>query len=716
MSFIPPSGTGQIQAYLQQQALKILELPADLQHLSRPVRIDGRVVNSGNGQTTLQTEHGPVTLETKGMNFIKDQVVDLVLNAGNPPRTGALVDPRQQQSQNNASGPKQTLAGALQQQTPITTSNPQATTQSQPLAQTSQIPLPTNKLVSSTDLPVQIPATAKPLPAIPLVLGQKIIVIPVPAPLILPTGGNTGSPALPQIIIPPQSLPLSVVPQTAAPQQQSSVIANTLIAVAPTGTTSAPLPSGVPAPHVLPPVQNTAQPTVPAQQGTPTPPQTTVNAGAAATITNSPLPQTPTNIQPPTQQGATLQTPRTISQPASNAPIAPTQPSPVTTTPATALSAGQASAITTPQALQTAQPAPFVPVQTTQATATPIVLTILPAEAKQQSVQAAPAPITTTAQPLVATVTPSTPVTNSIPQNVAGQLIGTTPQGMPVFSISLSGNSQPLYFTALQPITLPQGQSSAPIPLNVTLARADVPTQNQAQTPPLTMIDLMPPLKGTGEWSSLRNLLQYLAITAPQTGQQLANIIPNLGAPQNLGAAALLILALVRGGDMKGWLDSRLPLTAKNTKDPVGAELLKLLQDDLKKISSSTTTVKHESGEWRVQQLPFLWQNEITPINIYSRFQREETEQQENTGKRFVIQLNLSRIGPLQVDGFLREQQLDTIIRTNLPFSPAMQEQLSVVYATAMQKSNLTGQIIFHGKIESWLGDDAGTPFIKHQA
>ena len=70
---------------------------------------------------------------------------------------------------------------------------------------------------------------------------------------------------------------------------------------------------------------------------------------------------------------------------------------------------------------------------------------------------------------------------------------------------------------------------------------------------------------------------------------------------------------------------------------------------------------------------------------------------------RFLFDLSLSRMGAVQVDGFMQSQRLDIILRTRTPLSPPMQRQMKQLYAGAMDKSRLTGELSFQSRPEQWV-------------
>ncbi|MEQ9199354.1 MAG: hypothetical protein RLN80_05155, partial [Rhodospirillales bacterium] len=63
--------------------------------------------------------------------------------------------------------------------------------------------------------------------------------------------------------------------------------------------------------------------------------------------------------------------------------------------------------------------------------------------------------------------------------------------------------------------------------------------------------------------------------------------------------------------------------------------------------------------------------------------------------KRFLIDLDLSHIGPLQIDGLIGDQSLDLILRTTIPMPDNFREDLNLVYITALEAIGQTGRLTF---------------------
>lgn len=99
------------------------------------------------------------------------------------------------------------------------------------------------------------------------------------------------------------------------------------------------------------------------------------------------------------------------------------------------------------------------------------------------------------------------------------------------------------------------------------------------------------------------------------------------------------------------------------------------------------------------------WGQDVQKIALYYKGERGEDAEESKGGKhtRFIFDLNLSRMGKVQLDGLFRGDRLDLILRTQELFSRAMQIQLKTSYAEAIGATGLQGDISFQNDPQSWV-------------
>lgn len=206
-----------------------------------------------------------------------------------------------------------------------------------------------------------------------------------------------------------------------------------------------------------------------------------------------------------------------------------------------------------------------------------------------------------------------------------------------------------------------------------------------------------------GNWDTLDTLLKTMMHIAPQQAQSMMQMIPSPAQPQHMGALSLFFLSMVRAGDMDGWIGSE---TASLLRQFGKIDFLRAAGTDLNLTSRLDGLSLPQ--DWRMTMIPLLWDQQVYKAPLYYKHFRDDTEKEGDQDKkrrklRFLFDLNLSRMGEVQVDGFMQSERLDLILRTKSPLSPPMQSQMKRIYAGAMDKSRLTGDLSFQFKPEQWV-------------
>lgn len=187
-----------------------------------------------------------------------------------------------------------------------------------------------------------------------------------------------------------------------------------------------------------------------------------------------------------------------------------------------------------------------------------------------------------------------------------------------------------------------------------------------------------------GGWPALEEAIAALAQIAPDLAARLrATLSPNSG-PQLAGTLLFLIGALY-GSDWPGTgIDAALS-SAEHAK------LAQRLADDaeeLRRLGSDPAT-----GDWRVLTLPLLAGPIVLPLRLFMRRPKPGAPAEETT--RFAIEVELSRLGPLQLDGLLRGMHLILIVRSHRGLPAPLREETTAVYRRALREWGLSGDLSF---------------------
>lgn len=278
------------------------------------------------------------------------------------------------------------------------------------------------------------------------------------------------------------------------------------------------------------------------------------------------------------------------------------------------------------------------------------------------------------------------------PAGIVATVTGFTPQNLPLINIQWPNTTVPQnYILQFASGNLEPGSQLVLLPQP---AAGNVPANAAGLKP------LMPLLQSAMLWPAVDDIFQTLMQTSPQMAQALGKIIPSPANPSQLGASALLFIAATKAGELQNWMgDKRIDALQKIGKQ----SLMSRLAGEISSLTSSASN-DGPATEWRSTPIPLLWQNEISKVMFHVHHDRGANEQDESgNSTRFIMDLNLTRMGDVQLDGLLREKRLDLVIRTQVPISKSMQQAMRVAYATALDGSDIYGELSFQGDLKNWM-------------
>ncbi|MBP2290365.1 hypothetical protein [Azospirillum rugosum] len=564
-------------------------------------------------------------------------------------------------------------------------------------------------LDTPTPLPTDKPVTLQITPGQTSAQGAKV--------LLLLTAGTTAAPSAPGT---------PAAPQAGAGQGPAVILPNpTIPSATPTATagapTAQPLPPLVPG-SIVPALVIAAAPKPPAPRGTaptlpgqaappPTPPVTTPTPSGAAPsatagATPPPLAAAPTTAgaapQPATQPapspGASppmgkpmLDTPVQLGGDAAHPgaeppPSAPATPKPTAPDPQPAPEPDLPQGGTVALKILTITPPPDQPQSHPQGMppeGTPPKSSNLPGNppADGESTKAPPSPAGLDDMPDAPDgATPDEPV-------LRGTVAGTTAQGQPILATRkgmLALNVQ---------ANLPQGAT-------VTAALTDPGQALRAAAPAAT-----PPGPLTErDWPAMRQILATLAGVDRAAAQSLlATAMPQPN--RKLTAALSFLLSAIRGGDARGWLGDE----AAAALDRAGrGDLVQQLDREFKSLQQQAADPL--PGDWRPFVLPMFDANGPLPIRLHIHPIKGDEEEdggrkgkRDGKGSRFLLDLELSRLGPLQLDGLVQPNRFDLILRSHTALAPELRLDLIQIFADSIRAVGYVGGLSFQSGAKCWV-------------
>ncbi len=320
---------------------------------------------------------------------------------------------------------------------------------------------------------------------------------------------------------------------------------------------------------------------------------------------------------------------------------------------------------------------------------TPPTIILSPASAAAQASAAGPAAQTTAGGATPGTpAAAGTPATNALaPALLAGLAPGARLDGV------IAGRDpwgRPLLTTARGTFSV-AGLAAAPIGSRVTLEVRRAAGRLEA-----VLVSIMP-RDGTGagdradqrmlaeRWTTLERALQSLP-----PGQQGPGDTRQLAASGQLAAHLVMIIRAVRTRDL-GSLLGREALRALETAG--GQSLLRDLGAELERLEGASRE------PWRALFLPLREDDEVRMLRLFVRRQRDDDAAEDAddapTQTRFIIETDMRRLGPLQLDGLLAEKRLDIVFRTHTPVPTTWQTDLRALVSATSHAYDIAGTLVF---------------------
>jgi len=172
-------------------------------------------------------------------------------------------------------------------------------------------------------------------------------------------------------------------------------------------------------------------------------------------------------------------------------------------------------------------------------------------------------------------------------------------------------------------------------------------------------------------------------LALPRSGPQMAlGLVAFAAALEDKNALALLGAAAIRQLGVLGQGD-----------------LVSQLRADFEHLSALAD--RKGTADWRSFFIPVIAERALSQIRLFlwrpepRRCRQKGSESAIATGQRFVVELELSRLGALQIDGFLKERSLNLILRSHRPLAHPLREALAIIFRDAAAAAGLTGALGF---------------------
>jgi hypothetical protein len=191
------------------------------------------------------------------------------------------------------------------------------------------------------------------------------------------------------------------------------------------------------------------------------------------------------------------------------------------------------------------------------------------------------------------------------------------------------------------------------------------------------------------DWQSLEDALASVMRTQPQLVHDV--MTRAIAQPDNkITTSMLFFLSAVKGGDIRQLL---------------GRNFMEILENDspalAKKLASDFGQLHQAMREpvlqnWSMFILPMHYEREFNQLRLYVRHDDASDDKKSiATGQRFVLDMTLSHLGDMQLDGFIRKldtnKHFDLVLRTATHWPPELQQQVRGIYEAALGATGMRG-------------------------
>ncbi len=272
---------------------------------------------------------------------------------------------------------------------------------------------------------------------------------------------------------------------------------------------------------------------------------------------------------------------------------------------------------------------------------------------------------------------PPTPTALVPGSNITGVVTGKTSLGQPILKTNVGALSL---------------ATRTPAPVGSTMTLEITSELTAPRHTPATTKTIREVMIQSRTWPSLEEAMKVLEDISPAIAQQVTNTV--IAQPNTrLAANMMFFMSALVGGNISSWIGDGALRTIQRFKP----ELVEKLKGDFKSLEKMAK--EPARGDWRISLIPIYAGEGIEQIRFMTRnLGDEETDENEETeGTRFVVDVNLSHIGRLQLDGLVQDKgkRLDLIVRSDSVLSANMRDDIRGIFRHAGDIANISGGVTF---------------------
>ena len=249
--------------------------------------------------------------------------------------------------------------------------------------------------------------------------------------------------------------------------------------------------------------------------------------------------------------------------------------------------------------------------------------------------------------------------------------------------LATSTDSETLVDTAVGTLSIPVQDAPPPIGAAIQLKIIAVAPPDATEKP----VPVKAPIEDAqASQPLLQEAARALAMVAPALAQQIQTRL-SLSPNDQLASLILSFMGgLKAGSPAPRWPD---PPTRKALVEAGRSDIATKLDADASQIGQTRPA---QPGDWSITVLPYLGLATTKPMRLYRRTPDEE-EQSKGGGERFVIELEMVRLGALQFDGLVRERRFDLVLRSEKPLEDELKQIVERTFRDSLLIAGWSGEL-----------------------
>ncbi|MBY0428053.1 MAG: hypothetical protein K2Q32_02420, partial [Alphaproteobacteria bacterium] len=202
-------------------------------------------------------------------------------------------------------------------------------------------------------------------------------------------------------------------------------------------------------------------------------------------------------------------------------------------------------------------------------------------------------------------------------------------------------------------------------------------------------------------FENLRQILEYFGQQNPVLINEVKRFRIPLAQTGQVAGPLLFLLAAMQKGNINAWLgnDVKEALEANGKHN-----LLVALKDEIE--GGRQPAIDNMGTQWKGTNVPYLDGEQLKQFRFYVHDDPRQQKPNQNpreVARRFLIDVSLTRLGPIQIDGLVNQKKLDVIVRTQNTLPEELRNDLRFRFAHSLEEVRYTGALIFQTNKQGWV-------------